>query len=88
MPPLDEVPFARLGFDESDINSEDEAEDGMDEAQKIWRDMKDRKYGSGGGGSTGWMKFFTDVNRNGGARGGGTSSSAGSKNLVRLRDVI
>ena len=46
-----------------------------------------RKYGSGGGRGIGWVKFSTDVNRNGGARGGGMGSGAGSKSVVRLRDV-
>jgi len=45
---LDEAPLARLGLDESDAGSEGKAE-----AQKIWRDMMVRKYGSGGGGSIG-----------------------------------
>ena len=58
LPSLDEAPFARLGFDESDTNGEDGTEDCMDEAQKIWRDMNFWKDGSGGGGSTGWVKFF------------------------------
>jgi len=85
--PPDEAPLARLGLEESDADGEDEAEDAMDEAQKIWRDMKVRKYGSGGGGSIGRVKFSTDVNRKSRAGGGGTGSSAGSKGLVRLRDV-
>lgn len=46
-----------------------------------------RKYGSGGGGSIGWVKYSTDVNRNGGARGGGMGSRTGSKSVVELRDV-
>ena len=32
-------------------------------------------------------RYSTDVNRNGGAGVGGTRSRAGSKSLVRLRDV-
>ena len=87
VPPPDEVPLARLGLEEWDADGEGEAEEGMDEAQKIWRDMKVRKYGSGGGGSIGRVRFSTDANRNGGAGGGGMGSSAGSKSLVRLRDV-
>ena len=59
---LDEAPLARLGLDESDTGSE-----GKVEAQKIWRDMEIRKYGFGGGGSIGWVKFSTGVNRNSGA---------------------
>jgi len=59
----------------------------MVEAQKIWRDIKAREYGSGDGMSIGWVKFSTDVNRNGGGGGGGTGSSAKSKSLVRLRVV-
>jgi len=43
----------------------------MGEAQKIWRDMKVREYGSGGGGSIRCVKLSTNVNRNGGAGGGG-----------------
>ena len=47
-------PLAGLvGLDESAADGEGEAEDGTDEVQKIWRDMKVRKYGSGGGGSIG-----------------------------------
>lgn len=38
----------------------------MDEAQKIWRNVKVRKYGSGGGGNIGRVKLSTDANRNGG----------------------
>lgn len=57
VPSLDEAPFARLGFDESDTNGEDETEDGMDEAQKIWRAMEVRKYGSGVGGALGGRSF-------------------------------
>ena len=49
--------------------------------------MKAREYGSGDGVSIGWVKFSTDVNRNGGGGGGGTGSSAKSKSLVRLRVV-
>ena len=33
------------------------------------------------------MKYSTDVNRNGGARGGGMGSRTGSKSVVELRDV-
>lgn len=84
---LDEAPLARLGLEESDADGEGEAEEGMDEARKIWRDMKVRKHGSGGGGSIGRVRFSTDVNRNGGAGDGETGSSAGSRGLVRLRDV-
>jgi len=67
-----ETPLDRLGLEESDTDSEGEAEDGMDEVQKIWRDMKVRKYGSGGGGTIWQVKFSIDVNRNGGAGVGGT----------------
>jgi len=48
----------------------------MEEAHKVRRDMKVRKYGSGGGGSIEWVKCSIDVNRNGGARGAGMGSSA------------
>ena len=74
-------------MDESVADSEGEVEDGMDEVQRIWRDLKVRKYGSRGGGSIGRVKVSIDVNRNGRARGGGTDRSGRSKNLVRLRDV-
>ena len=37
--PTDVAPPNRLGFEESDVDGEGEAEDGMDEAQNIWRDM-------------------------------------------------
>ena len=60
------------------------AEDGRDDAQNIWRHMKFRKYGSGWTGSFGQVKFSTDINGNGGARGGGTGSSSGSKTLVSI----
>jgi len=83
----DEAPPARLGLEESDADGEGEAEEGMDEARKIWRDMKVRKYGSGGGGSIGRVRFSTDVNRSSGAGDGETGSSGRSKSLVRLRDV-
>ena len=36
---------------------------GIDEAQKIRRDMKVRKYGSVGGGSIRRVKISTNVNR-------------------------
>lgn len=36
----DEAPLARLSFEESNADGGGEAEDGMDEAQKIWRDMR------------------------------------------------
>jgi len=36
-------------------------------AQKIWREMKIRESGSGGGGSVRRVKFSPDVNTNGGA---------------------
>jgi len=52
------------------------AEDGMDDAQNIWRHMKVRKYCSGARGSVGRVKFSTDVNGNGRAKGRGTGSSA------------
>ena len=35
----------------------------------------------------GWVKFSTDVNRNGRAMGSGIGSRAGSKSLVRHMDV-
>ena len=60
------------------------AEDGVGDAQDIWRHMKVRKYGSGGRGSAGRVKFSTDVNGNSEAGGGGTGSSAGSKTLVSI----
>jgi len=59
--PADQGPIDRFDLEESDADSEGEAEDGMDEARKIWRDMKVRKYGSRGGGSIGCMKLSTDV---------------------------
>ena len=60
----------------------------MEAAQKIRREMKVRKYGSGGGGSVRQVKLSPDVNTNGGAGvEGRTGSSARSKSLVRLRDV-
>ena len=45
--------------------------------------MKVRKYGLGDGGSLGWVKFSTEVKRNGEAGGGGMGGSAGSKSLGR-----
>ena len=36
----------------------------MDEEQKIWK-HEVSKYGSRSGGSIGWVKFSTDVSRNG-----------------------
>lgn len=59
----------------------------MDEAQTIWRDMKVRKSSSRSRGSIEQVKVSTDVNRNDGAGGGGMGSCAGSKSMVRLRDV-
>lgn len=85
--PPDEVPLYRLGLKESEADSEDEAEDSMDGAQKIWRDIKVKTYGSGDGGSIGRVKFSTDVNRNSGAEGGGTGSGAESKSQVMVREV-
>lgn len=84
--PLDKGRLARLGLQGSDANGEDKVEHGIDEAQEMWRNVKARKHGSGGGG-IGRVKFCTDEKRNGGARGRGTSSSAGNKNLVRFWDV-
>jgi len=55
----------------------------MDEARNIWRDMRVRKYGSGGGVSIRWVKFSTGVNGNGRDGVGGTGSSAGSKSLAQ-----
>jgi len=49
--------------------------------------MKVRKHDSGGGGSIRWVKVSTDVNRNGGVGVRGTGNSAGSKSLVRLRNI-
>jgi len=59
--PAEEGPIDRPDLEESGADGEGEAEDGMDEAQKIWRDMKVRKYGSRGGWSIGCVKFSTDV---------------------------
>ena len=85
--PPDEAPLARLGLEGSGADSKDEVGESIDEAQKTRRYMKVMKYGSGSGGSIGRVKISPDVNRNGGARGGGAGSSAGRKNLVRLRAV-
>jgi len=41
--PPNEAPLAMLGLEESNPDGGGEAEEGMDEAQKIWRDMKVRK---------------------------------------------
>ncbi|PUU76048.1 hypothetical protein B9Z19DRAFT_1130367 [Tuber borchii] len=49
VPLTDEAPLARFGLDEWDTDGEGEVEDDMDEAPKIWRDMKAKKSGSGGG---------------------------------------
>ncbi|CAZ83056.1 unnamed protein product [Tuber melanosporum] len=77
----DEAPLVRLGLEESDADGEGEAEEGMDEAQKIWRDMKVRKYGSGGWGGIGRVRFSANSN------GNGNGNSGGGKSLVTLRDV-
>ena len=74
-------------MDESDADSGGVVENGMDEVQRVWRYLKVRKYISGGGGSIGRVKVSIDMNRNGRARGGGTSRSARGKSLVGLRDV-
>jgi len=73
---------------ESDADGKGDMEDGMDEAQKIRRDMKLEEYGSrGGGGGIERVKISTDMNRNGEAGGGRAGGSFRSKTLVRLRDV-
>ncbi|CUS14992.1 unnamed protein product [Tuber aestivum] len=77
----DEVPLVRLGLEEWDAEVEDGTEEDMDEAQKIWRDIKLKKYGSADVGSIGRVRFSTDSSEN--ANGGGT----GGKSLVTLRDV-
>ena len=43
----------------------------MDIAQEIWRDMMVRKYGSGDGGRTGWVRLHTHASRNSEGEGGG-----------------
>ena len=75
--PADEVHLARLGLEGSGADGEDVVGEGIDEAQKARRYMKVRRCSSESGGSIGRVKFSTDVNRNGGARGGGAGSSAG-----------
>ena len=85
--PPDEAPFARLSLEESDADGEDEVADGMEEAHKVRRDIKVKKYGSGGGGSIERVEFSTDVSRNGGARGRGTGSNARNKSLVGVSDI-
>jgi len=40
LPPPDEPPLVRLGLDESDVDGEDKVAGGMEEAHKVWRDMK------------------------------------------------
>ena len=84
--PLDKGRLAMLSLQGSDANGDDEVQDGIDEVQKMWRNVKARKYGSGGGG-IGRVKFCTNKKRNGRARGRGTGSSAGNKNLIRFWDV-
>ncbi|PWW77832.1 hypothetical protein C7212DRAFT_362443 [Tuber magnatum] len=79
--PPGEVSLIRLGLEEWDAEGEGGAEEDMDEAQKIWRDMKLRKYGSGGVGGIGRVRFSADAN------GNGNGGSAGGKSLVTLRDV-
>ena len=63
VPPPDEARLARLGLEKSDEDGKSGVEDGTDEAQKIRRDMKVRKYGFVGGGSIGGVKVSTNVNR-------------------------
>ncbi|KAG0633533.1 hypothetical protein HOY80DRAFT_1104625 [Tuber brumale] len=77
----DEAPLVRLGLEESDADGEGEPEEGMDEARKIWRDMKVKKYGSGGFGGTGRVRFSVN------ASGNGNCNGAGGKSPATLRDV-
>ncbi|PUU72346.1 hypothetical protein B9Z19DRAFT_1069834 [Tuber borchii] len=49
MPPSDEAPLARFGLEESNADSKDQVVDGIGEVNKVWRDIKVRKYGPGGG---------------------------------------
>ena len=78
-------------MEESDADGEGDVEDGVDEAQKIRKDMKLGEYGSGGGGGGGGgierVKLSTDVNGGGEAGGGRAGGRFRSKTLVRLRDV-
>ncbi|RPA90155.1 hypothetical protein L873DRAFT_1795647 [Choiromyces venosus 120613-1] len=95
--PLPEEPLVRLGIEESDADADGEEE--LDEAGRIWRDMKVRKYGSANGGSGGRVRFSGDTGGGAGeyGRGGagergwdgvsGTVGSGGGKSLVTLRDV-
>jgi len=75
-------------LEESDADGEGDVEDGVDEAQKIRKDMKLGEYGSGGGGGgIERVKLSTDVNGGGEAGGGRAGGRFRSKTLVRLRDV-
>ena len=58
--PPDEAPYARLGFEEPDEDCKGEMEDVMDVGQKIWRDMKVRKYCFRGRGSIMRVKFLLE----------------------------
>jgi len=86
VPPPDESPLNRRGSEELDSDSEGrgEAEDGVDEARNIFRDVKIRKYASGGGESVWRVKFSTTVNRNGGTGVREASSRARINSLITV----